>query len=471
MKKYCISLLLVMAILNADQVTKIEQRNTDLNLTIYNDNIAMITEERKIDYKKGPQQIIYENVPSAIILESVRPTFSSENMILYSQNYSFDTINFESIAKYYIGKKISYLNYSNRKVPCMLLSDSPLVILDYETNEVTTIIDQSKLFFPELPNGLSLKPFLSWSIHNVDNQNNGSIKLNYLSNGFSWQSNYTLSIGETNTLNGWITVTNNSGIDYPNANLTFLAGDINTIRKNLYKNMPLMDSREAAGGVMTMSAVMTPEVKETVFNDYYMYKIPFKETLKDKATKQISFMNKNNLKLNEIAQADLVSGYIYNTNIQPIIFSNIVEIDNSKENGLGISLPKGIVRVYKKENNEEHFVGESEINNISNNEKVSIKTSKIFDLKGEYKITKQDSNTSHTYYEKEVKLMNKSKEQINLRLNEIIQNGNSKITVTNTCEQSKKCVIKNIAKNVREININLNPNEEYVFTLTYNIIY
>ncbi len=472
MKKTYISFLLAstITILNANQITKVEQNNSDLNLTIYNDSIAMITEERKVNFKEGKQQIIYENVPSNIIQESVRTKFSND-LTLYSQNYSFDTINFNSLTKFYLGKKISYINNLNKKVGAILLSDNPLLIKDLDTKEVIVLTNQEKIIFPEIPESMTLNPNLFWIVDSKKAQDNGFIKINYLTNGFNWQSNYTLSISKKSALNGWITVTNNSGIDYPNANLTFLAGDINLFKKNVFEKQYMTANMDSKESFAAMPLAFTPEVTEEAFNGYYLYKIPFKESLKDKETKQISFINKDNLKFKEFAQTKLTTN-IFNRNVVPITFDSMIEIENTKENGLGLSLPKGLIRVFKEDkDNIEQFVGESEINNISTNDKFSLNIGKLFDIKGEYKVISQETNTNHMYHEKEIKLTNRSKEKIDIKIDDLIQQGNNKVISTNTCEKDKKCSIKDIAKNYREISISLLPNEEYVFNITYDIIY
>lgn len=469
MKKSYISLLLAtISCLNADQITKVEQTNSDLNLTIYNDNIALVTEERTVKFKEGKQQIIYENVPSSIIQESVRTKFSNE-LTLYSQNYSFDTITFNSMLKYYVGKKVSYINNLNKKVSAILLSENPLLINDLETNEIFTITDTDKILFPKIPETMTLKPSLSWNINNKKDQENGIININYLTNGFSWKSDYILSLSKNPSLNGWITVTNNSGVDYPNANLTFLAGDINIFKNNVLEKQ--FDSNLKEVRLMAMAAPETPTINELAFEGYYLYKIPFKESLNDKETKQISFINKNDLKLKEIAKTQLTTN-IFSKSIVPITFDHVIEIENKKENGLGIALPKGLIRVFKEDkDNIQQFIGESEINNISNNDKFYVNTGKYFDIKGEYKVMAQESNISHMYHEKEIKLSNGSKEKVDIKIEDLIQQGNNKVISTNTCEKDKKCEVKNIAKNYREINISLLPGEEYIFNITYDIIY
>lgn len=473
MKKIYISIILtsVMSFLNAEQITKVEQNNSDLNLTIYNDSVAMVTEQRKVNFKEGKQQLIYENVPSNIIQESVRTKFSNE-LTLYSQNYSFDTINFNSLIKFYLGKKISYINNTNKKVEAILLSENPILIKDIETKEIITITNNEKIIFPEMPESMTLTPSLFWIVDTKKNQDNGFIKINYLTNGFNWLSNYTLSINKKSSLNGWITVTNNSGVDYPNANLTFLAGDINLFKKNVFEKqyMVAMDMRENAIATAPIAG-FTPEIKDQAFNGYYLYKIPFKESLKDKETKQISFINKEDLKFKEFGQTKLTTN-IFSKGVVPISFDSIIEIENTKENGLGLSLPKGIIRVFKEDkDNIEQFIGESEINNISNKDTFSINIGKLYDIKGEYKVISHETNTNHMYHEKEIKLINRSNDKIDLKIEDFIQQGNNKFISTNTCEKDKKCIIKDISKNYREIKIMLQPNEEYVFNISYDIIF
>ncbi len=99
-----------------------------------------------------------------------------------------------------------------------------------------------------------------------------------------------------------------------------------------------------------------------------------------------------------------------------------VEIENRKENNLGIPLPKGTVRVYKKDSEESlQFVGEDLIDHTPKDEKVRIKVGDAFDVVGSRKQTDWKKIAYDTYEAAfEISLRNHKKEDVIVKVIEPI---------------------------------------------------
>lgn len=109
-----------------------------------------------------------------------------------------------------------------------------------------------------------------------------------------------------------------------------------------------------------------------------------------------------------------------------------VEIDNRKENNLGMPLPKGTVRVYKYDNEKSlQFVGENSIDHTPKDEKVRIKLGNAFDVVGSRKQTDWKKIASDTYEAGfEILLRNHKKEDVVVKVVEPIPGDWTMISAT-----------------------------------------
>ena len=375
--KKSILILLLTSNLFSQETSKI-LHSKDISISIYNNNLAMINEHRSINLKKvGKQTLIYEGIPSSVIFESIIPTFSKET-ILYSQNYHYDILSLNKLLQKHINKEITYKVYSSaytyKKEKAVLLSLNPILL--QKNNEIISGIKNSDIIFDSLPKDLLTKPSLIWNTKSKKGLQN--IELNYLTRNISWKSDYILKLDKTNSLSAWITINNNSGKSYENANIYVIAGEVQTNAPKInlqrrYKSMALMES--------------SPVVSQKEFAGYHLYKIPFKESINNKEKKQINFINKQNLKIKTKAQSKNSIYFHAFNKIPSNKLSHIIELNNTKNDGLGIPLPKGTIRVYKKDETLSHFIGQSSIKHTSLDEKISINIGKFFDISQEIKQT------------------------------------------------------------------------------------
>ena len=442
--------------------TIVPSTGSDLKITIYNDNRAFVNDTRQIEVAKGKQKLVYEGVPSSVITQSVVPTFTGIQTRLYSQNYIYDLISLSSMLKNSINKEIDF--YTNGENPRLshgvLLCASPVMVQEQSTGSIYTLNAATQVIFSKIPETMITKPSLVW---NMETAKAGTlnIDLKYLASGISWKSDYVLNLQkDVLDLTGWITVKNNSGVAYQNADITCLAGDIHKVNtlgqdKRMYKTKELVMAD-------------MPVVKEESFSGYHIYKIPFRETIANKQQKQINFIDKKEIAYTQYGIAN--NSYFENYGEQKLTFANTIQFENTKANHLGIALPAGVVRMYQKDSNKEtHFIGEERVHNIPEDENVTLTIGTLFDAVGEKSITKFVAKKGYRNVETTYDIRNQGKEPLVLKIKELIPAYGEHISVKTSCKDN--CSVKKKNAFVREYTITLKAKEQYLFTSEFEVTY
>lgn len=453
LKKTILSTILT-GVIMAENIS-ISKENKELDLTIYNNNLAFVSELRTIQIPVGNSNLIYEGISAKVIPESVISNLNGD-ITLYSQSYSYNLFDFDSILKKSIGEEVEY--QIDQKIRSgILLSQNPIMVKDNE--KVFVLEKSSQIIFKKIPIDLKVEPSFNWKINSTKDTVK-DISLKYLTNGLSWNSNYVASLEHNKlNLNGWITVNNDSGVTYNNANLTFLAGEVNQ-----EKPQRIMAAYQKAA---VLELADSTEVKEESFSGYHTYKIPFKETLKDKEKKQILFISKNNIPYKNYGYA-LISPNSNHTGEKEIKFNNMIEFSE-----LDISLPAGIIRTYKKNSiGKDTFVGESRIQNTPKNEKIKMEIGKLFDITGRQKVVQFNSRVNGFDMVLEINLKNNGNEDRELVFDIAIDRHLALKRFSDNCElkNTGKCVSSSKNAWTREYELILKAGENYKFLAEYEVL-
>ena len=201
-------------------------------VTVYNSNIALVTEAREFNLKAGVNSVNVTDVPSGIVPETMHfRSLTDPNASVLEQNYEYDVVGSQKLLEKYIDKPIEVVTQDGAVYSGTLLSGAHDVILQNDKGGVEVIqFDQIKHYsFPALPEGLITKPTLVWSVDATKGGKHNT-ELSYLTNGLNWLANYVLVLaqdGKSLDLDGWITLDNRSGATYQDAKLKLVAGDIN----------------------------------------------------------------------------------------------------------------------------------------------------------------------------------------------------------------------------------------------------
>jgi len=352
-------------------------------LTVYNQNFGLVREVRKVRLGTGNVELAYADVSAHIQPETVhlKSLTADDGLTVLEQNYRYDLLSPDTLLKKYLGKTIKVYRYNEHTgadevKQAKVLSVEGGTVLEID-NEITSNFS-GRYAFPEVPENLLQKPTLVWLL--ASSAAEQRVEVTYLSQGLDWHADYVLSVDaddKLGDLNGWVTLKNETGTSYKNAELKLVAGDVQRV---MPEQPPVM---------LDMAAPMAPEpapppFKEEGLFEYHLYTLDRPTSLLDKEQKQVSLLSASNIALEKklifFGQPYWFHGQIRGP-IQNQKVSAFLEFKNEERNHLGMPLPKGTVRVYKSDKGgQKQFIGEDAIDHTPRDEKVRIKLGEAFDV-------------------------------------------------------------------------------------------
>ncbi len=377
-------------------------------LTVYNQNFGVVRETRSLDIQGGTLR--FADVAKLIDPTSVHFLSHTDPAAkVLEQNYEYDLVSAEKLLEKYIDRDITVKTIGGTTYSGKLQSfDASQIVLDQGTRgsgglamiqRPQNIVD---IQFGPLPEGLITRPSLVWKVATTK-PGTQLVEIAYQTQGISWVADYNLVLSPDETkadLGGWVTINNQSGGTYKNARLKLVAGDVNRVQPPVSLAAPMLARSES-------STMDTDEgFAEKSFFEYHLYTLGRPATVAENQTKQIELLTANSIPLKKI--------YLYNGQPQFRFYGGrnlsddfgsessntkvnvFFEIKNSRENNLGIALPKGKIRISKRDpaDNSLEFVGEDQIDHTPKNETLRITTGDAFDIVGERKRTNFTLNTN-----------------------------------------------------------------------------
>ena len=384
-----------------------EVKRNKVELTVYNTNLGLVKEERVIELPAGVSELTITDVASQIDATSVhfQSMTDPQGCHILEQNYEYDLINRNKLLEKYLDKEIILeKSQGNKEVETgektkettTMTERTKATLLSISQGMVIKMGDEIQLdpggrvILPSLPEGLITKPTLMWRI---DNEKPGKhrVELSYLTGGIDWSADYiaiTKKNGMFLNLASWVTVNNRTGTDYPDAKLKLMAGDVHRVEPRV---RPV-----SVGNTLRAAEVKAPaSFEEQPFFEYHLYTLTRPSTIKNNQIKQIEFISPRDIATQQIYFYDgigpSVTSRVDSRDSRFTIESNkkvnvMLELTNSKENNLGVPLPKGKVRVYKEDPKDRslEFVGEDSIEHTPKDEKVRLHIGDAFDIVGEH---------------------------------------------------------------------------------------
>lgn len=367
-------------------------------LTVYNQDFAVVRDTVPLDLIAGVNELRYAGATAAVEPESVilrDPTGKIPFQIL-EQSYRNDPADEALLLKIYEGKEIEFEVDAGEGRKTLVKgkiiragAPSPIIELDKRLRFELP----GRPWFPALGDNTVLQPTLSWQIQSPG-EAKGEAELAYVTGGFGWEADYNLVLpeqGDTFDITAWVSVRNNSGKTFTDAKLQLMAGDVQKVQRTSRKEMafamaaPVMDAFAAE-----------PQVSEKTFDDFHLYSVARPVTLRDKEVKQVEFARAAQVKSSRFYVYD-GSGFGAFSGAMPLYgdseygesgnkkVASFVEFKNSKDNQLGIPLPKGRVRFYRADGPQLQFIGEANMDHTAKDELLRFQTGFAFDLVGERK--------------------------------------------------------------------------------------
>lgn len=446
-----------------------------LEVTVYNQNLGLIKETRPFSLKAGVNELKVTDVAAQIDATSVhfKSLTAPESVSVIEQNFEYDLIGQDKLLEKYLGKEIElerFLGVGGEKreiVKGTLLSNNGGRVM--QMGSKIYLNPPGNPVLPELPEGLLTKPTLVWKISSKK-AGSHQCEISYLTAGMGWQSDYvvvTNAQDDKMDLNAWVTLSNNSGAVFKDAKLKLVAGDVH--REETPRPYP---APKMAMGAMAMEGAGA-QFEEKSFFEYHLYTLQRPTTLRENETKQIEMASAADVPLKKLFIYDGAPGFGggdyseytrsdpgYGAESQKKVWV-MLEFKNSKQNNLGIPLPKGRIRVYKNDTDGSlEFIGEDSIDHTPKDETVRIKMGNAFDVVGERKRTNFIAEKRSFQESFEIKLKNHKESDVVVTVQEHLYRWTSwKIT-----DSSQKWTKKN-AQTI-EFEVPLKKDSEAVVTYT-----
>jgi hypothetical protein len=410
-----------------DQSTSLNDQ-TDLNVTVYNSNIALVRDVRNLVLPPGAFRLKFMDIAATVNPATVhfRSLTDPEKLGVIEQNYEYDLLEPAKLLHKYVGKEVTLVRAyqengttKREEIKAILLSDNNGPVWKIGNDIVTGMYAESYRF-PEVPANLYDRPTLLMSLENSGPRKQ-QIEASYLANNLSWNADYVLTVARDDKnadLDGWVTVVNNSGTAFRNARLQLVAGELNRIQ-------PPAPMAAVAQETFARKAAV-PQFQQEAFSEYHLYTLGRKTSVEDKETKQISLLQGSGVPVEKVFVVNGQSYYYRNQQTPGAPLKDPVlvyyKFKNEEKNGLGIPLPAGNVRVYQKDSKGGIlFAGEDRIDHTPKDEQVSIHIGNAFDVVAEHKQTDYKRIDTHVWeMEFEITLRNHKDAPVTVQVNEPI---------------------------------------------------
>jgi hypothetical protein len=455
------------------------------SLTIYNQNFAVVRDTVVLDLKAGINEARFSGMTAMAETDSVilRDPNGKVKFQILEQAYRNDPVSSGLMLQLNEGKTIDFFvrepNKPDHTVQGKIIrsgygpggrgASQPII----EVDGTLRFSLPGEPIFPALGDDTILNPTLSWTI-NTPEATKFDSELAYVTGGLSWKSDYNIIAadkGDNIDIVGWVTFNNMSGTSFKEAKVKLMAGDVNKVQQQAPRDYGRNERMALAA-----RADMDQAVTEKSFDEFHLYTIGRPVTLRNQETKQVEFIRSTNVKAPKIfvydgatmnyGQWNYYRGegeYGVQTNKKVWILR---EFKNSKENNLGMALPKGRLRFYSRDDDGSlQFTGENNIDHTAKDETIRVYLGNSFDLVGERRRTAYKADSSNKWLDEtfEIKLRNHKKEAIEIRVVEHLSR------FDNWEIKEKSNDFRSLDSHMIEFPITLKPDEEKV--VTYKVHY
>jgi hypothetical protein len=346
-------------------------------LTVYNNDLGLVKDVRSVNLESGRHEIRFDDVAARIDPTSVhfRALEHPNQVALQEQNFQYDLADADRLLSRYLGRTVNVEMKEDGAESGTLLSYDGMSLVLQKSGGGVSVLNRAEVrnvSLGDLPGGLVVKPTLVWTLDS-DRSGQELVEVSYLTGGINWHAEYVAVVNADDTkldLTGWVSIDNQSGATYENAKLKLVAGEVHRVQP------PMMPMPQRMKEERAMVGDAAAQFAQEAFFEYHLYTLERPATVRDRETKQLSLFPGANASITKKMTFDARRG------AKNLAVS--IELVNSKANGLGMPLPKGIVRVYKQgKDGAQEFVGEDRIEHTAVDEKIRLTLGNAFDVVAE----------------------------------------------------------------------------------------
>ncbi len=325
---------------------------TDLAVTVYNASLALVRDVREFALPAGESDLRFVDIAATVNPATVhfRSLTDPSRVGVLEQNYEYDLLDPDKLLRKYVGREVTLMrtrveNGTTKqdavKATLVSYNNGPIWKVG---DEYVTGLGADHIRFPELPSNLYSRPTLVWKLLNRGGPRH-RIEASYLAGGLSWQSDYVLTVGRDDAsadLDGWVTLTNQSGTAFRDARLQFVAGDLNRVQPA---------ARKMAMDMIAEAKAMPASMAQEAFSEYHLYTLGRRTTIANQETKQLALLNGTGVPVEKRYVVDGQAFYYRNRHSPGTPLKDNVQVfyrfRNDATSGLGAPMPAGVIRVYQ----------------------------------------------------------------------------------------------------------------------------
>jgi len=369
----------------------------DIDVTIYNNGQALVQDVRQLAIANGRSRIEFPDVSAQIRPETL--SFNAAGAGIIEQNFDFDLLTPSKLMEKAIGQTVTLIRTNpatgaeTRERATVLSTAGGVVVRIGDRIEV--LRDDGlpvRVIFDRVPPNLRARPTLSVTVES-DRGGTRPASIRYLTGGLDWSADYVALYDEakgTTDMQGWVTLTNQTGTTFTNADTVLVAGSPATVNNNngYYRPSPPPPPR---GGFVPGTETANRER----LGDFYLYPLSGRTTIANAQTKQVSFLDVQAVPAKKVYARRV--GWLASDD-QPVNVSSAIGFSTSREQGLGDALPAGTVRFYQRDRQgTPQFVGESTIGHTPMGSALTLTTGDAFDVFVQAEVVSRDKISSGEY--------------------------------------------------------------------------
>jgi hypothetical protein len=401
---------------------------TELALTVYNSDLALVRDVRTLQLPRGTFDLRFMDIAATVNPATVhfRSLTEPSRVTVLEQNYEYDLLEPDKLLRKYVGRDVTLVRLvqdggrtREEAVKARLLSFNNAPVWQIG-NEIVTGLHADHIRFPELPGNLFSRPTLIWSLDNGGAARH-RIEATYLATKLEWNADYVLTVTRDDKaadVDGWVTLKNGSGTAFRNAKLQLVAGELNRVRQAF--------GRMESDMLRAAAAPAAEKMAQESFSDYHLYTLDRKTTINNNETKQVSMLEATGFPVRKRYIVDGQSVYYRNVYRPGSPIKDVVQVyyqfKNEASAGLGMPMPAGTIRVYQADSKGgTHFVGEDRIGHTPKDETINLKIGNAFDVVSERKQIDFEKIAGNVYeVEHEIVLRNHKTTAVTVDVNEPI---------------------------------------------------
>ena len=364
-----------------------DKDQVDLSVTVYNSNLALVRDVREIHLPTGTFPLKFEDVAATINPATVhfRSLTDATKLDVIEQDYEYDLLDPQKLLQKFVGREVTLVRAERDSGSTHYVETKALLLADNSGpvwkigDEIVTGMAVDSYRFPELPGNLYSRPTLVWTL-----ENRGAaaqrVEASYLAGAMSWAADYVLNVTrdeKSADLDGWVTLTNNSGAAYQNAGLQLVAGEIHQV-------LPMV-AKAVAMNVAAERVAAPQQFQQEGISEYHLYTLGRRTSIQNNESKQISLLTASSIPVEKKLVVEGQQYYFRNPsglgNSIPQPVKVYYTFQNSEKSQLGMPLPAGTVRVYLADSKGGvQFIGEDHIDHTPKGETLRIYTGNAFDV-------------------------------------------------------------------------------------------